>query len=329
MNRSGVVAAVLAVSVLTTLSPASPKLEAMSSEAKNLGAASRVYVAWVGDPAEPFSGGLAEAYQNQCSERGYKGGEAKGIIKDMEPNWPKFKTIDDVRAWLKEGHQVHARPITRPGQSVGLLGAALSTAKHDVLLDGVIALEARKVSGGKGAFMAGLGKNLGVPGADKSKGDEVYECRATLLNEKGEVVWSVAETVDKAAVEKREEERQDKMQAEQQGKMDAAMKEMKPKMDAQMAQAGVPQGGPGQIPPDVLAKMTPEQRAQMETAMKSMPKGAMMPPPQAANPMGGGLAGKIAKMTRKTDVGGPEKWGAITASGHWDQLGSQLPSLKK
>ena len=90
-----------------------------------------------------------------------------------------------------------------------------------------------------------------------------------------------------------------------------------------------PQGGPGQIPPEVLAKMTTEQRAQMEMAMKNMPKGAMMPPAAPASPLGGGLAGKIAKMTRKVDVGGPENWGQIAARGHWDQLGSQLPSIKK
>ena len=337
MNRSGVAVAVLVVSALTAWSQAGPKLEALPSEAKARGAASRVYVAWVGDPAEPFSGSLVSGYHSELETRGYQSAKAQGIIKDMEPNWPKFKSIDDARAWLKDGHKVHARPITRPGQTVGLLGAALSTAKHDVLLDGVIALEAAKVSGGASG-LAKMGKSFGIPGAGKSGGDEVYQCRATLLNEKGDVVWSAAETVDKASVEKIEEARQDKLQAEQQAKMDAAMKEMKPKLDAQIKAntPAQPAGSPmAQLPPEVAAKLTPEQRAQMEAAMRANPRGGMMPmgaPAAQASPMTGGLgglAGKMAKMTHKVDVGGPEKWGDITAHGHWDQLNSQLPSIKK
>ena len=70
----------------TRQAQAGVKLEALPSEAKSLGVASRVHVVWVGEPAEPFSGSLAGAYGKECNERGYKAAEPHGIITDMDPS---------------------------------------------------------------------------------------------------------------------------------------------------------------------------------------------------------------------------------------------------
>ena len=96
-------------------------------------------------------------------------------------------------------------------------------------------------------------------------------------------------------------------------------------------QAGAEAGN--QAMAEAMAKMSPEQRAMYEQSVKNMPKGGV-PAAASAGPgsmqFGGGMMGKIAKMSRKkADVGGPENWGPFVAEGHWSELGPFLPKLDK
>lgn len=317
--------ALLAALTLNLPSGASA-LEALDTEAKTLGPAKEILTVMVGKDSDGFGSGLKAAFESGLDERGYAAPKlptqheiTQG--KSTGSALPKFSKIEDLAEWLKEGHTVHAAAMG------GLIGVATAIAKTKVNLDGVLAVESKKASGG-GGFLKKAGKLAGVPGAAKAAGDEVYEYRVSLLSEKGQVVWSQAGTVDKESLEKAAGEREDKKIDEMQGKMGAKMQEMQPQMQAQAGAAAAAPAAKAQA--DALAKLTPEQRAMVEQSMKSAPPGGAAAAGPGSAQFGSGMFGKIAKMSKKTaDVGGPENWGPFVAEERWGELESFLPKREK
>lgn len=293
--------------------------EAAAADKESLGPAKRVMVAAVGkkEAGEPLRGSLVAAHESRLSESGYEGPKVNSSV-GYSTVWPEFKTLDDVKDWLKDGHKVRSQSQSagKVGGIAAIAASASSLIKTECALDAVLAVEARQLgAGAKKRLMAGLTKKLGVPG----KSDEAanFETRVTLLSEKGEVVWSVVEAVDKETLEKRAEERQDRQADEMTAKMEGMQKETQARMAGGQATPGDP------AMDAEMAKMTPEQRAMAAQAMQNS-RGAQMPSQS-------GMMKSMMKANAslgKRDLGGPENWGPSAADITWDKLAEQFPKRK-
>lgn len=292
--------------------------EALPQEVQTLGTVSTVWVVGA-DKGTPVGQGIVNELSQRVNAAGYSDPhfpEQHELGKGQKTGSaaPRFDDVDDARKWLKNGHTVHAA-ITG-----GLIGIATAAAKTKVALQAILLVESRLKSGG-GGFMSKVAKKAGVPGADKAKGNEIYEYRITLLDEKGQVAWSLLDTADKDTLSKREQEKKEKQTDAMIDQIDAKQKEMAaqphPEADAAAAKAKA----------DMEAKLTPEQKAQMD-AMNSMMPGGKMPAPA----MPAGFAKNMMKMTAaaqpKADAGGPERWGALIVGDCWDKAAALLPARK-
>lgn len=292
--------------------------EAYPAEAKSLGSAKRIMVVAIGKE-DPFLGSLTAAHEGKVQDRGYEG-PAVQRAAGYSVVWPKFKSLDDAKDWLKDGHKVRVQSGStgKVGGAAALVNLASNAIKSECKLDGLLAVETRELgAGAKKKVFGALSKKMGM--GQKASPSASYESRVTLLNEKGAVVWSAVEEVDKETLDKRAEEAGDKRLDEMQGKMEAQQKDVQAQMAGQQGAAG------NKAMEEQMAKMTPEQRAMALQAMQNSQSA------QAGMPGGqGGMMKSMMKMTNsmnKRELGGPEEWGPLASEAAWAELGTQLPKL--
>ncbi len=333
--------------------PHAADLAALPVDTQSLTGAYRVYVVWAGQKTDSFAQGLMGAYSKETSGRGYQEPKVNMAAGD-KPAMPRFSSVMDAQKWLKDGHTVHIDQ-SRQKQFGGLAGLAnlvSSGLTYPLMLNAAIVLEAAKVNSAvsDSGFMKGLTKMMGGSGISKPTGSEVYLMRATLMDDKGGVVWSVSETVDKERVEKMEEERLARLYERSQAEMKARLGEgkqlseeekrerqkafQKKSMDAFRNQTGGM--GMENMPPDVRAKyeaamaqLSPEQRALYEQQMKKMESGEFEMYKQPVQPQDPEAAKRAFIAGRVKASADPSKWAEIVAKTHWEKISEFLPDIGK